>query len=97
MPMSWSYRAWGTDMKLAATLFLAAALCFGLAVREALAQQPTEEQRAMQQAVAEERSAHLSSLSDRAVQLRAEIAVLRLERAKLEAAAKECKPQEPKK
>ena len=87
-------------MKLAITLFLAAALCFGFAAREALAQgqQPTEEQqRAIQQAVAEERSAHLSSLSDRAVQLRAEIAVLRGQLAKLEAAAKDCKPQEPKK
>ena len=78
-------------MKAAITLILAAAMCFGLAVSEALAQQPTEEQqRAIQQAAAEERSAHLSSLSDRAVQLRAEIAVLRLA---LEKAQKECKPE----
>ena len=83
-------------MKIAITLILAAALCFGLAVSEALAQQPTDEQRAIAQAVAEERSAHLSSLSDRAVQLRAEIAVLQ-QRLK-EALAKACKPEkEPEK
>ena len=82
-------------MKAAITLILAAAMCFGLAVSEALAQQPTEEQRAVQQAAAEERSAHLSSLSDRAVQLSAENAVLQ-QRLK-EALAKACKPEEAKK
>ena len=61
-------------------------------------QQPIEEQRAIANAVAQERSAHLSSLSDRSVQLSAEVAVLRLQVAKLEAAAKDCKPAaEPKK
>ena len=81
-------------MKIALTLILAAALCFGLAVSEALAQQPTDEQRAIAQAVAQERSAHLSSLSDRAVQLSAENAVLkdRLEKA----LAKACKPEAAK-
>ena len=39
-------------MKAFTFLFLAAALCFGLAVSEALAQQPTEEQRIADQAAA---------------------------------------------
>ena len=84
-------------MKLTLTLILTSLLCFGLAAREALAQgqQPTDEQRAIAQAVAQERSAHLSSLSDRAVQLSAENAVLQ-QRLK-EALAKACKPEEPKK
>ena len=82
-------------MRTFTVLILAAVLCFGLAVSEALAQQPTEEQRAMQQAAAQERSAHLSSLSDRAVQLSAENAVLQ-QRLK-EALAKACKPEEAKK
>ena len=86
-------------MKTAITLFLAAALCFGFAAREALAQgqQPTEEQRIAARGEAAERSAHLSSLSDRAVYLNALNSVLLDRIAKLEAAAKDCKPQEPKK
>ena len=86
-------------MKAAITLILAAAMCFGLAVSEALAQQPTEEQRIADQAAARERSIHHMSLSDRAVFLSMENAVLRDRLEKSEKAAKDCKPaaEAPKK
>lgn len=78
-------------MSLSMAVAALAAMLLSIFAIEGIAQQPTDEQRAIANAVAQERSAHLSSLSDRAVQLSAENAVLQ-QRLK-EALAKACKPE----
>ena len=84
-----------TNMQRATTILLAVLFAAVLVIAfPANAQQPTPEQQAAGRAVAQERSAHLSSLSDRAIELAAELAAtqVRLRAAQEEVAAirKQC-------